>query len=209
MLRFLVRFAPLALLFALLIVPAVASAHEHRDVGTYEFVVGFKNEPAFENEQNGIWVEITDKASGAPVENLAETLKAQVIFGSQTRDMTLKPAWGEKGVYISDFYPTAAGDYTFRFFGDINGTPIDEKFTSAPDGFNSVQPVTELQFPTKIASASEMSTQLAAAQRTAQIAMGLGVAGLGLGTLGLILGALAFRRRGGATPQREQSVART
>jgi len=31
-----------------------ASAHEHREVGKYEFVVGFQNEPAYVNQPNGV-----------------------------------------------------------------------------------------------------------------------------------------------------------
>jgi hypothetical protein len=31
--------------------------------------------------------------------------------------------------------------------GEIEGNAVDESFTSAPDGFDSVQPVDELLFP--------------------------------------------------------------
>jgi hypothetical protein len=189
--------------------PLVASAHEHRDVGKYEFVVGFMNEPAFEGEQNGVWVQITEKATSRPVENLAETLKAQVIFGDQQRDMTLKPAWGEKGVYTADFYPTSSGDYTFRFMGEIEGTTVDEKFTSSPDGFNSVQPISELQFPAKVPTANEAATQIAAAQSTARTATILGGAGLALGLVSTIVALLALRGRGTTSGTREATVVRT
>ncbi len=196
-------------LLAAILLPLVASAHEHRDVGKYEFVVGFKNEPAFEGEQNGVYVEITEKASGRPVENLAETLKAQVIFGDQQRDLALQPAWGEKGVYTSDFYPTSAGDYTFRFTGEIEGTAIDEKFTSSPDGFDSVKATSALQFPASVPTANEVAVQLAAAQSTARTATILGGAGLALGIVSTIAALLALRGRRSATETREATVART
>lgn len=197
-----------ALLSALLL-PVAASAHEHRDVGQYKFVVGFINEPAFEGEQNGIWVSITDKTTQTPMENLAETLKAQVIYGEQQLDLALEPAWNEKGVYTADFYPTAAGDYTFRFFGDINGTAIDETFTSSPEGFSSVQPTTALQFPAKVPAATELRSELAAALSMARTATILGGAGLAFGLISLLaaLGALRGRRTPAALDER--SAART
>lgn len=197
-----------ALLSALLL-PVAASAHEHRDVGQYKFVVGFINEPAFEGEQNGIWVSITDKTTQTPMENLAETLKAQVIYGEQQLDLALEPAWNEKGVYTADFYPTSAGDYTFRFFGDINGTAIDETFTSSPEGFSSVQPTTALQFPAKVPAATELRSELAAALRMARTATILGGAGLAFGLISLLaaLGALRGRRTPAALDER--SAART
>ncbi len=197
-----------ALLSALLL-PVAASAHEHRDVGQYKFVVGFINEPAFEGEQNGIWVSITDKTTQTPMENLAETLKAQVIYGEQQLDLALEPAWNEKGVYTADFYPTAAGDYTFRFFGDINGTAIDETFTSSPEGFSRVQPMTALQFPAKVPAATELSAELAAARSMALTATILGGASLAFGLISLLaaLGALRGRRTPAALDER--SAART
>ncbi|MDP9313166.1 MAG: hypothetical protein M3R24_20165 [Chloroflexota bacterium] len=197
-----------ALLSALLL-PVAASAHEHRDVGQYKFVVGFINEPAFEGEQNGIWVSITDKTTQTPMENLAETLKAQVIYGEQQLDLALEPAWNEKGVYTADFYPTSAGDYTFRFFGDINGTAIDETFTSSPEGFSRVQPTTALQFPAKVPAATELSAELAAARSMALTATILGGASLAFGLISLLaaLGALRGRRTPAALDER--SAART
>lgn len=197
-----------ALLSALLL-PVAVSAHEHRDVGQYKFVVGFINEPAFEGEQNGIWVSITDKTTQTPMENLAETLKAQVIYGEQQLDLALEPAWNEKGVYTADFYPTSAGDYTFRFFGDVNGTAIDETFTSSPEGFSSVQPTTALQFPAKVPAATELRSELAAALRMARTATILGGAGLAFGLISLLaaLGALRGRRTPAALDER--SAART
>jgi len=178
-------------MFALLAVcalPGIASAHEHREVGEYEFVVGFVNEPAYENEQNGIWLSVENHETGAPVEGLEDTLKAQLIYGAQTRDMQLTPAWGEEGVYTSNFYPTAAGDYTFRFYGDIDGTPVDEQFTSSPDGFDSVASVSELQFPSQVSTNAQLQAQI----RTAQM---LGAAGLAVGIAGLLLAAWALRSR--------------
>ena len=137
--------------------------------------------------------------TGAPVEGLEGTLKAQVIYGASTRDMELAPAWGEEGVYTSNFYPTAAGDYTFRFFGDINGTPVDESFTSSPEGFNAVGSVSELQFPAQVSTNAQLQSQI----RTAQM---LGAAGLVVGVAGLLLAAWALRSRRSAPTSATQTL---
>lgn len=198
----------IALLSALLL-PTIASAHDHRDVGKYAFTVGFVNEPAFEGEQNGIWVKVVDDASEAPVENLAGTLKAQVIMGAQTLDLPLEAAFNQPGVYIANFYPTAAGDYTFRFFGAVEGQNVDETFTSSPEGFSAVEPTDALQFPAKVPSATQLSAELASAQSTARMA--LIVAGLGLvvGIAGAATAVVALRGRSAGTANRSQAAARS
>lgn len=194
------------LILALLLAPATALAHEHREVGPYEFTVGFINEPAFENEQNGIWLRVVDHTTNQPVEGLAATLRAEVIKGAQQRELELKPAWNEPGVYTAVFYPTEPGDYTFRFYGEINGTPVDESFTSSPDGFDGVQPVSALQFPRSVPTNATLAEQLAAAQATARTALIVGALGLLVGLGGLVVAALALRRRVAAAGRAEPSV---
>ena len=39
------------------------------------------------------------------------------------------------------------GDYTFRIYGTIDGTEIDESFTSGPETFGAVEDPAPLQFP--------------------------------------------------------------
>jgi len=127
--------------------PLTGLAHETREVATgYTFVVGFIEEPAIQWDTNGIWLEVT--SGEEPVPGLADTLQAQVIFGDQTRDMTLTPAFGDEGVYEAVFIPTEPGDYTFRVFGEVDGVEVDETFTSSPEGFDSVVARAELEFPT-------------------------------------------------------------
>lgn len=155
--------------------PLGTSAHETRTVADdYEFVVGFINEPAVVDEFNGIWASV---ASGdEPVEGLADTLQAEVLFGEETLDASLRPSFGEPGVYLSNFIPMAEGDYTFHFFGEIEGVDIDETFTSSPEGFNSVAPRSEFEFP-----ASEEGS----ADRTVAMPVLVGGALLAFGGLGL------------------------
>ena len=95
------------------------------------------------------------------------------------------------------FIPTAAGKYTFHLTGTIEGTAIDESFTSSPDGFNEVQEAASGQFPVTLPTAAELSAEAkkgadAASQVT--IALALGGAGLVVGLLALGV-ALAGRRR--------------
>lgn len=206
--RFICALAVVAALLVGIMLPGVAAAHESREVGNYQFVVGFLNEPAFQEEQNGLSVRITNLTTGEPVENLADTLKAEVIFGDQQRELALRPVFRDPGHYKSDFYPTAAGAYTFRFSGEIEGTAIDESFTSSPDGFDEVQAPTEVQFPAAVATTGELQTQLAAAQSTARLGMILGGIGTAVGLIGLIVAFMALRGRKAGTAVRESSAAR-
>jgi hypothetical protein len=144
-----------------LIVPGIASAHERRDVadGQYQFVVGFLDEPAFAGEKNGLSLRITKPAgpdatpaadgeeARLPVEGLEQTLKAEVIYGTQRMDLPLSPAFRDPGHYQSYFFPMAEGDYSFHITGEIEGNAIDETFTSSPEGFNAVEPREPLEFP--------------------------------------------------------------
>ncbi len=187
-----------ALLLALL--PLAAAAHEHREVanGQYEMVVGFIEEPAFVGEMNGLYLRVEKTAApeaaaspaaeveeGTPVEGLADTLQAEVIFGDQRMPLTLEPAFRQPGVYHSVFFPTTPGDYTFHIFGQIEGNPVDETLTSAPGGFDSVQPVEPLQFPKPAASADS------------GVAAAWILAGFGgpAGALGLVAGAVLWVRQ--------------
>ena len=148
--------------------PALASAHEHRDVagGKYTMIVGFLDEPAFTTVKNGLDLRVSattagtptptsdDEAAGTPVEGLEKTLKAEVIYGDQKMDLTLEPAFGAAGAYEAWFFPMAAGDYSFHIYGDIEGTAIDETFTSSPEGFSSVLDRAQYEFPKASGSTS-------------------------------------------------------
>ncbi len=97
----------------------IALAHEEREVGDYTFEVGFIDEPVFTGQKSGL--EFFVSRGEEPVEGLEETLQAEVTFGSQTRDLEVSPRFGEAGAYESVFFPTAAGPYTFRIYGEVEG----------------------------------------------------------------------------------------
>lgn len=177
------------------ILAAPVLAHEVREVAGYEFVVGFIDEPVYSGQKSGL--EFSVSHAGEPVTGLADTLEAEVIHGDQSRDLPISPRFGEDGWYESVFFPTAAGDYTFRIFGMVEGEAIDERFTSGPETFSEVQEATSGQFPITLPTANELSED---AQRGAAVAEQLPIA-LVLGGVGVLLGliaialALAARRR--------------
>jgi hypothetical protein len=144
----------------LLISPLAAEAHESRAIadGKYQIVVGFIGEPVFAGDKSGLEFFVSDlsqatsvageqAAEGVPVEGLEETLNAEVIFGDQTMELPLTARFNTPGAYQSVFFPMKPGDYTFRIYGTLDGTDVDESFTSSPEGFGSVQDPAPLRFP--------------------------------------------------------------
>lgn len=193
--------------------PLAAAAHETREVaGEYQFVVGFLEEPAFVGDRNGLSLEVTvpeaeeaspaaggemDHHGGAGVEGLAGTLRAEVIYGEESMELELSPAFGEPGAYRSVFFPTAEGDYTFRIFGEIDGVAVDESFTSGPETFAAVEP--RLEFPSTESSRGDDAPILGS---VADVSGGSGGSGAGfgggiaLGLVALIGAGVTFARRG-------------
>jgi hypothetical protein len=188
-----------ALASALLLVtalPALASAHEHRDVGKLQLVVGFTTEPAIIGEPNGIDLRITDKASGQPVEGAEKTLKATVQFGGgQPKEFPLKARFGMKGAYTADIIPTKAGAYIFTFNGTVGDEEVSQKFESGPGRFNDVQDAAAMQFPAVVPYTGDLVAQLQAADARASQATTFGYVGTGLGVVGVLIGLVALLRR--------------
>jgi hypothetical protein len=187
--------AVVAALALTVLAAGVVSAHEERDVSGYSIVVGFIDEPVYVGQKSGL--EFFVNKGETPVEGLEETLKAEVIKGDAKRDLPLEARWGEKGAYQSYFFPTVAGDYTFHIFGTIEGTPIDESFTSSPDGFSPVDELSGGQFPVQFPAEADLVANAQAgrdASSQVTIAIALGAAGLLAGLIGIGL-ALAARRR--------------
>lgn len=191
----------LALLLAVLLIPftaSVARAHGHTEVGDYEIVIGFHNEPAYQGEPNGLDLFVTNKKTGEKVNDLADTLKAELIFGSAKKELKVEAQWGEDGAYTAYVLPTQAGDYTWHIWGDIKGTPIDVSMTSSPDTFSSIEAKSTVAFPAAEATPAELQAQVAAAQQAAQVALIVGVLGAVLGVAGIVVGVLGLRARSAA-----------
>lgn len=177
-------------LIALVLSAGLASAHEHKVVNGYTLTVGFLNEPAINEQPNGLDFRV-DKGSdetGIPVSGLASTLKAEVKFGGQTMPLTLSPVFNTPGAYKANFIPTAAGSYTFHISGTIDNTPVDETFVSGPDTFSDVEDASAMQFPTKVNSVGSVSQTAQNAGDTADSARVFGIIGIVVGVLGLIAG---------------------
>jgi hypothetical protein len=146
-----------------MVLPAVASAHESRDIvnGKYHLVVGFLDEPAYTGFKNSLDLRVTDPTKATPaagetatngIEGLESTLQVEIIYGDQKMPLPLQPRFRTPGAYNAWVIPMAAGDYTFHIFGTINGDPVDENFTSSPEGFGAVEDATTIQFPQQSAS---------------------------------------------------------
>jgi len=209
----------LAAFGALLLLPAApALAHQARTVGAYHFLVGWGEEPVYAGTKNSVQLILTTR-SGTPVNDLGDSLKVEVVYGSQKETLPLElnfdPDSGEgtPGDYRAWLIPTAAGNYTFHFTGTIRGQAVDQSFTSGPTTFNAVQDPTAVEFPQKVppvqqlaALGQRLATRVAVAQSaqreakaSAHSARTVAVTGVIVGALGLAVGiaalAVAGRRR--------------
>jgi plastocyanin len=140
------------------------------------------------------------------------TLQVEVthVSSSVSQIMDLKEAWNSPGQYKAEFIPTSPGAYNFRFFGDIEGTEINESFESSNTTFDEVTPANEIQFPVKLTApretenaargaldaANDAGTEASDAASSASTATLLGIIALILGVVGLVLGGLAYQRSG-------------
>ena len=153
--------------------------------------------------------------AGAVAKNVVlgiTTLQVEVIHAasSVSKVMDLKEAFGNPGQYKAEFIPTSPGPYNFRFFGEIEGTEIDESFESSNTTFDEVTSANEIQFPVQLAApretenaargaldaANDAGSQASDATSSASTATLLGIIALILGVIGLVLGGLAFQRSG-------------
>lgn len=201
-----------ALAIALLLLvatPLGGFAHERREVGKYQFVVGFDVEPAIQAEPNGAEIRVTVPSEGArAVENLADSLRVNIASGGgQPRDFPLQAVFGQPGLYVAHFIPTRPGAFIFTFSGSIEGMTVNERFESGPGRFDEVRAAEALQFPETIPPANEAVREARAASRRAEeaeAAVGqarvLAVGGVAVGGLGVVLSivALALAARAGS-----------
>jgi len=184
-------------LFVFLAAPRSVHAHGHVEVGDYELVIGFQNEPAYQGEPNGLSLEVTNHTTGQPVSGLEETLQVEIIYGASVKAVELRPRFGAEGAYTAYVLPTEAGDYTWRIFGEIEGTPVDVSMTSGPETFSPVEPKSTFSFPGAEPANHELLAELESAHQTARTALFLGGGGLLVGLVGLVMAANAMRLRRG------------
>lgn len=185
----------------------LALAHERRDVGKYQFVVGFAVEPAFEGVPNGASLRVTNRETNTPVTGLENTIQVEIHHGSTQAIKNLRAVFGQPGLYQADLIPTAPGTYEFHFKGTVEGLDVEEEFVSGPGRFNDVQPQADTQFPESVGSVREVQAAARGASTAANDALDkassastLAIVGVALGAIGIVIGgagvALAARRKG-------------
>jgi hypothetical protein len=188
-----------------------AFAHEHRAITIanqqVEFVVGWVVEPPYVDEVNGIDFHATITSSAAPVYGLDKSLQVEVSTGGQQSTLSLTPVLTDDvppqfyGGYTANIMPTVAGAYSFRFFGNVNGTAVDETFQCGPTTFECVEPSADIQFPEKTPSGrvvqlglQDLQSQISQLQDAVKFAYIVGATGIAIGVVGLLLGISAIRR---------------
>jgi len=174
---------------------APAAAHQEVTFQDYAIEVGFINEPVYVGDKSGL--EFSVSRNDTPVEGLEKTLKAQVTYQGQTRDLEINGISEDTDFYRAYFIPTAAGPYTFHISGTIEGNAFDQSFTSGPDTFDEVKEAQSGEFPVQLPTVAELQDTAqkgADAANQVTIALVLGGAGVLLGLVGIGL-ALAARRR--------------
>ena len=162
-----------------------AAAHEQRTVGPYQIAFGWRVEPTYAGQLNGPEIFIAPAnatpepgadevhASASDFAGVDINLQAEVSFGDQKITITFEPA-GDPGHYIADLIPTLPGDYSFHLTGKIGDTPVDETFTSAVGQFSSVEPSSDVEFPSaqsleaRVSALEDRVTQLEAAVQQLQ-----------------------------------------
>ncbi len=157
---------PIAAIAAML-VAGYAQAHVLKDFGPYSVALGWVQEPTYVGQLNAVQVVVKD-ASGKAVIDLADgDLKVVVSVGGQQSaalDLLNKydpdTGLGVPGDYEAPLVPTAPGDYTFHLTGKIHDTAVDETATSSDSTFNSAVEATDIQFPAKLPSLTEITTRL-------------------------------------------------
>ncbi|MBC8100048.1 MAG: hypothetical protein H7Y11_11445 [Armatimonadetes bacterium] len=159
--RLFVRLLTLVSLLTLAIAISPVAAHEGREIGDYEISFGWRNEPAIQGLFNGpdLYISLhdtpTDADTQATLEALVVEMQVEVMFGSESRIMSLTPDFpmyeeydGVGSVnYVADLIPTLPGDYSFRVYGTIGEVEVDELFTSTDGEFSSIEPATDIMFP--------------------------------------------------------------
>jgi hypothetical protein len=174
-----------------------AAAHDRRNVGPFQLVVGFLSEPAFAGMVNGVDLNITDtRANNKPVEGVEKTLTVDIIVGGLTRTLALplRARFGLPGRYAADFQPTRAGAYTFVFKGKIDSTDVNERFESGPGRFEDVESAAPVQYPDQVPSGSDLTRRLDDLQSIADQVRILAIAAIALAAASIALSLTRAKR---------------
>ena len=139
--------------------PSPVLAHGERPIGSLNFTVGWAEEPALVGQLNA--VQLFLERDGQPVEGAEDSLDVTVTLGDETSDrMKLRTVFESPGEYRADLMPTVVGGYTFRFRGTIDDDEIDESFTSPKDGFDEVAGASDIAFPKRAPTTTELAERI-------------------------------------------------
>ena len=173
-------------------VEASAEVHVEADAAMSDMTMA---SPSGHGEENAV-----------PVEGLQATLQVEVthVPSEVSKTMSLRTVYDDPGHYVADLIPTSPGHYRFRFFGAVEGNPLDRTFDSMAGGggFDDVQAASVIQFPETVASAREVEGAVRGAQTTARQAREeaasarssvsgattLSIAGIVVGAIGVAIG---------------------
>ncbi len=143
-----------------------ALAHVVKPFGPYTIALGWLHEPAYVGFDNAVQV-IVKQGDTPSTDITAKDLTVEASLGSQKMDaMPLTPTadpdtgLGTPGEYEMHFIPTAPGNYTFHIKGKIKDTPVDETATASDTTFATVDNPTDVEFPAKVPSVTDLSTKL-------------------------------------------------
>lgn len=177
---------------------SAAYAHERRNVGPYQLVVGWLNEPAFAGQPNAASVRVSDTRENPAkaVEGLEKALKIEVTAGGLAPyGGAVRAVFGQPGLYALDMYPTVAGQYRYKVTGTIGTTTVNETFESGPTTFNDVQDNAPLQYPSKVPTGDDLNAKLDAIRSSVDQTRLLAIAGVVVGVVAVGLALMARRRR--------------
>ena len=166
----------------LLLTASPAAAHERRQIGDLQVIVGWADEPALPGYQNPVQFFVEGPAADQG------DLEVTVVFGDGVRGqpLPLEPAFDNPSEYLAPIIPTRPGTYTFEITGSVGEQAIDETFTSSENTFDDVRNPAELEFPEQDPTRGEL------AERLERVSARVDDGGGGSSSLPLILAAVAL-----------------
>src|SRR5215831_13961822 len=199
----------------LVLTTGIAIAHERREVGPYQCIVGFVTEPVFEGLKNGVDLRVIHTETQKPVEGLEHTMQVEIthVPSGAARVLRLRTIYRDPGRYTADLIPTAPGQYRFRFFGSLAETAVNETFVSRSGGgqFDDVESSADIQFPERVSTMREIQSAVRGTQQAAQQAQDAAFATQASLTstrtfalIGVVLGALGLAMGVGAVISRKR-----
>lgn len=135
----------LAVVVALLLLPAAALAHQLDSVGEYRVEIAWQYEPAISGEPNGLYLWVSPLDPSIPVEEqpfrdgiegLRKDLRLELVFKEDRTTLPLSADHDVPGKYYALVSPTEPGYYQVNILGKVGQTDFN-KALHAPKVENS------------------------------------------------------------------------